>query len=206
MPNSPDPRTDEELAQRAGHGDRAALDALLARHLDRIHAVCRRVLGDPDDALDATQEALIAIARGVARFDGRARFTTWMYRVATNAALDEARRRRRRPLPTALDTDSAATADPTAAVDARLDVDAALAALSPAARAAVVLRDLAGLEYSEIATVLDIPIGTVRSRIARGRAELADRMREPGTPSRSPNPSDVATERDPVTAVEPNET
>lgn len=188
MPPSPDPRTDEELARQAGRGDRAALDVLLARHLDRIHAVCRRVLGDPDDALDATQEALIAITRGVARFDGRARFTTWMYRVATNAALDEARRRRRRPVAAALDTDAIASADPTGAVDARLDVDAALATLSPAARAAVVLRDLAGLEYSEIATVLDIPIGTVRSRIARGRAELADRIgNQTGRPDR-PSP------------------
>ena len=78
---------------------RAHSKSLLERHLDRIHAVCRRVLGHPEDALDATQEALIAIARGINRFDGRSQFTTWMYRVATNAALDEARRRRRRPVP-----------------------------------------------------------------------------------------------------------
>src|SRR5882724_9278020 len=90
--------SDADLARRAALGERAALETLLARHLDAIHAICRRILGHPEDALDATQEALIAISRGIKRFDGRSRFTTWMYRVATNAALDEARRRRRRPI------------------------------------------------------------------------------------------------------------
>jgi RNA polymerase sigma-70 factor (ECF subfamily) len=176
MADSPDPRPDEDLARRASLGERAALEALLARHLDQIHAVCRRVLGHPEDALDATQEALIAIARGIDRFDGRSRFTTWMYRVATNAALDEARRRRRRPIASEHIPEISTTADETGAVDARLDVDGALATLPADFRAAVALRDLAGLDYSEIASVLDIPIGTVRSRIARGRAALADRL------------------------------
>ena len=81
----------------AQEGDRAALDALLRRHHDRIHAVCRRLAGNEADALDATQEALIAIVRGIRRFDGRAAFSTWAYRVATNACLDELRRRKRRP-------------------------------------------------------------------------------------------------------------
>ena len=99
-----------------------------------------------------------------------------MYRVATNAALDEARRRRRRPVPTEHAPELLTVPDPTAAVDARLDVDAALATLPADYRAAVALRDLAGLDYAEIASVLGIPIGTVRSRIARGRAALAERI------------------------------
>lgn len=176
MGDESDAGRDEDLARRAALGERAALETLLARHVDQIHAVCRRVLGHPEDALDATQEALIAITRGINRFDGRSRFTTWMYRVATNAALDEARRRRRRPIASEHAGDIASVADPTAAVDARLDVDAALATLPPDYRAAVALRDLAGLDYAEIAAVLRIPIGTVRSRIARGRATLADRL------------------------------
>ncbi|MGH8985390.1 MAG: RNA polymerase sigma factor, partial [Acidimicrobiia bacterium] len=90
---------DPTLATAAAAGDRRALELLLDRHADRIHAVCRRVLANPEDALDATQEAMIAIARGIGRFDRRSAFTTWMYRVATNAALDEGRRRSRRPLP-----------------------------------------------------------------------------------------------------------
>ncbi len=171
-------RTDEELVAAAQGGDRHALDALLRRHLDRIHAVCRRIAGNDADAHDATQEAMIAIVSGLDRFDGRARFTTWSYRVATNACLDELRRRRRRPDPALPDT--LEVPDGGVAVDARvadrLLVDAALADLSPEFRAAVALRDLAGLDYAEIAAVLDIAPGTVRSRIARGRRALADAL------------------------------
>lgn len=164
-------------------GDRAALDALLRRHHDRIHAVCRRLAGNEADALDATQEALIAIARGIRRFDGRAAFSTWSYRVATNASLDELRRRRRRPVPALPDdvedssaghrgTPSSRSAGIEGLAD-RLAIDDALAQLPLEFRAPVVLRDLCDLDYAEIAEVLDIPPGTVRSRIARGRAQLA---------------------------------
>lgn len=165
-------------------GDREALDALLRRHHDRLHAIARRLTGNEADALDATQEALIAIARGIRRFDGRAAFTTWAYRVTTNACLDELRRRRRRPVPGLPDDvdQPAPSATPAplrteaagiAAVPDRLAVDAALEQLPDDFRAAVVLRDLCDLDYAEIAAVLDIPPGTVRSRIARGRAQLA---------------------------------
>jgi RNA polymerase sigma-70 factor (ECF subfamily) len=174
--NDDDP-SDRRLAQAAAQGDRTALDVLLARHVDRVHAVCRRVLGNEQDALDATQEALIAITRGIGSFDGRAQFTTWAYRVATNAALDEARRRARRPLPAESLPDRAESPHDVAdRVADAIDVDAALAAIPVEYRAAVALRDLAGLDYAEIAAVLELPAGTVRSRIARGRAALADRL------------------------------
>jgi RNA polymerase sigma-70 factor (ECF subfamily) len=185
--------SDEALAAAANAGDRGALEVLLARHLDRVHAICRRVTGHPEDALDATQEALIAVTRGLHRYDGRSLFTTWLYRVATNAALDELRRRKRRPEPAELVEDrplggAAAGSKPVeSAVAARLDVDAALAGLSPEFRAAVVLRDLCDLDYAEIAEVLDVPIGTVRSRIARGRAAIADQLREPTAPPERPS-------------------
>ncbi|MFM7225697.1 MAG: RNA polymerase sigma factor [Actinomycetota bacterium] len=180
--------TDEELARRAAGGDAAALDELLRRHTPLVHGVCRRVLGNPDDALDATQEALIAIATRIAGFDGRSRFTTWCYRIATNAAIDEARRRNRRPVP-AETTPDPPVAGPEAAVTDRLFVDAALARLGPDARAAVALRDLIGLDYAEIAEVLDIPAGTVRSRIARGRAALAELLgNQDGAPRRQTDP------------------
>jgi len=194
-----DRRDDLELARAAAAGDRRALDALLQRHADLVHRVCRRVTADPDDALDATQEALLAVARRIGSYDGRSQFTTWLYRVATNAALDELRRRSRRPRPDASlsgavpDAASGATALATAtrgpadAVTARLDVDAALARLPEEFRVAVVLRDLADLDYAEIADVLQVPIGTVRSRIARGRAALAtvlgNRDDVPGRPT-----------------------
>ncbi len=185
--------SDEALAAAANAGDRGALEVLLARHLDRVHAICRRVTGHPEDALDATQEALIAVTRGLHRYDGRSLFTTWLYRVSTNAALDELRRRKRRPEPAELFEDrprggsGSGGAPVESAVAARLDVDAALARLSPEFRAAVVLRDLCDLDYAEIAEVLDVPIGTVRSRIARGRAAIADQLREPTDPPERPS-------------------
>jgi RNA polymerase sigma-70 factor (ECF subfamily) len=174
-------------------GDRDALETLLRRHHDRLWALCRRMTGNHADAEDALQDALIAIVRGINRYDGRAAFTTWSYRVTTNACLDELRRRRRRPIPdapeapgTALSRDGpgAAVSAPRApaaveAVADRLDVDAALALLPQDFRAAVVLRDLCDLDYAEIARVLGVPPGTVRSRIARGRSQLADLLGNP---------------------------
>jgi len=175
------PDDDRELAARAARGDRRALEQLLERHADRVHAVCRRIVVNRDDALDATQEAMLAVARGIGHFDSRSAFTTWLYRVATNAALDELRRRRRRPMPTAEIPEPAGRASFDDAVAARLDVDAALAVLPDDFRVAVVLRDLCDLDYAEIASVLGLPPGTVRSRIARGRAALAAALGNPAT-------------------------
>ena len=95
----PDRLNDEALVGAAQAGDRAALDALLRRHHDRVVAICRQLCRDRSDADDAAQEALIAIVRGLDRFDGRSRFSTWAYRVTTNCCMDELRRRRRRPEP-----------------------------------------------------------------------------------------------------------
>jgi len=132
------------------------------------------VAGNDADAADGCQEALMAIVRGLPKFDGRATFKTWSYRVATNACLDEIRRRNRRPL--------AVVETPEPAIDGpqldqqtadRLTLDDALAQLAEEFRLPVVLRDVAGLDYAEIAETLQIPPGTVRSRIARGRKQLS---------------------------------
>jgi RNA polymerase sigma-70 factor (ECF subfamily) len=110
-------------------------------------------------------------------FDGRSSFATWTYRVATNACLDELRRRHRRPIPTEeVSPVSSGARDEADQIIDRLSLDDALAALPMDFRAAVVLRDVCALDYSEIASVLGIPPGTVRSRIARGRAAIADRL------------------------------
>jgi RNA polymerase sigma-70 factor, ECF subfamily len=162
-------------------GDRGALDQLLRRHYDRVHAVCRRITGHDADAADAAQDAMIAIVRNLDRFDGRSSFGTWAYRIATNASLDELRRRKRRPVPTSSDDDEhlyREPADPDSgerveAIGDHLALDAALRTLSDEFRLPVVLRDVVDLDYAEIAEVLDIPAGTVKSRIARGRAALA---------------------------------
>ena len=186
--------SDHELVSAAQSGDGEALDRLLRRHQDRLYSVCRRLTGNDADALDATQETLIAIVRGLPRYDARAAFSTWAYRVATNACLDELRRRKRRPEPGLPDRETAPVAgggDVGGGVADRLDVDAALAQLPADFRAAVVLRDLCGLDYAEIGEVLGIPPGTVRSRIARGRAALVPLLgqgRNPAPPDERPRP------------------
>lgn len=126
--------------------------------------------------------------RNLPKFDGRSSFGTWAYRIATNAALDELRKRKRRPALQMVDDrdDSGAVsidpADELAsmridAVSDRLAIDEALDELDEDFRAVVVMRDIADLDYSEIAAVLDIPVGTVKSRIARGRKQLANKLR-----------------------------
>ncbi len=193
---------DGVLVAAAQHGDRGALDTLLRRHHDRFYAVCRRLTGNDADARDATQEALLALVRGLPRYDGRAAFTTWAYRVVTNACLDELRRRRRRPepgLPPVEPAPRGGAPDVATTITDRLVLDDALADLPPEFRAPVVLRDVVGLDYAQIAEVLAIPPGTVRSRIARGRAAVARRLggNQPGAADvvpdgpRSPGPVDT---------------
>lgn len=139
--------------------------------------MCRRVVGnDPEDAV---QNALMAVVKGLPTFEVRSRFSTWCYRIALNASYDELRRRRRHQT-VGLDQEdwleepALLSPDPAEVVPGRIDSAAALQQLSPPYRAAVVLRDVCGLEYAEIAEILELPIGTVRSRIARGRASLLE--------------------------------
>lgn len=169
--------TEDDLVARAQQGERDAADELLRRNYDRIYAVCRRIAGNEADAMDATQEALMAIVRGLPRFDGSSLFSTWAYRVATNACLDELRRRKRRPEPAEMVEDvSDHRPDFDHDIVVRDELDRALAEIPEQFRAPLVLRDLAGLDYAEISETLGIAPGTVRSRIARGRASLAKAM------------------------------
>ncbi|MFM8650092.1 MAG: RNA polymerase sigma factor, partial [Actinomycetota bacterium] len=170
-------RTDSELVESAVAGDSRAVEEILRRHQPRLRAVCRRILNNDADADDATQNALIAVVRSLPSFDGRSAFSTWTYRIATNAALDEARRRQRRPSIGREELDTTRIVDLSsdrvfAALDERDALEKALSTVPEDFRVAVVLRDIADLDYEQIAQVLGIPIGTVRSRIARGRAHL----------------------------------
>lgn len=177
-------RSDDELVAAAQRGEGAAMDALLRRHYDRVHAVTRRIAGGSRDADDAAQEAMIRIVRNLDRFDGRSSFGTWVYRIATNAALDELRRRKRRPQLHLVDDDHESgreVADDMAhrevdSVVDRLAIDEALAVLPDEFRTAVVMRDVGDLDYREISEVLDVPVGTVKSRIARGRKMLVEQL------------------------------
>jgi RNA polymerase sigma-70 factor (ECF subfamily) len=170
---SPD---DADLVRRAQAGDRRALEDLLRLHHPRIHTVCRRMLGQEADALDATQDTLIAITTRLHRYDGRAAFGTWCYRVAVNTCLDELRRRGRRPVVPGDEVLLQGAVGDHGFADRVTDgmvVEEALARLAPEFRACVVLRDVCGLDYAEIGETLGLKPGTVRSRIARGRGALA---------------------------------
>ncbi len=184
---------DRALVAAAQAGDRDALDRLIRTHYDRIHAVCRRITGNESDAADAAQEALIAMVRGLHRFDGRSAFSTWVYRIATNASLDELRRRRRRPLSVVHDDDRAdleaadsSSALPFDQIADRELLERALLDVPEDFRIPVVLRDVADLDYQEIADTLDVPIGTVKSRIARGRGMLGAALARHGNHEAGP--------------------
>jgi RNA polymerase sigma-70 factor (ECF subfamily) len=214
---------DEELVARARAGDRSALEELLRRHHDRIRLLCLRMCRDRQDADDATQEALMAIVRGLDGFDGRSSFATWAYRVATNRCTDEIRRRRRRPEPVDehdhdVPADDEDPADGAVRGDVRALLRAALDDLPDEFREVVVLRDVLDLDYATIAEVLEIRPGTVRSRLARARARLAAALEDPalegGPGARPGNPppsadvqavdrSDDGTGPDPLTRPEP---
>ena len=190
-------RPDSELVAAAQGGDSTAMDQLLRRHYGRVHAVCRRIAGSTRDADDAAQEAMIRVVRNLDTFDGRAAFGTWVYRIATNTALDELRKRKRRPQLHVVDEDGELRVanepvDPIAdrrvdAVSDRIAIDAALAELPEEFKAAVVLRDVADLDYAEISVALAIPIGTVKSRIARGRRLLIEKLGNHEGPDERPN-------------------
>ena len=150
----------------------------IARHHGRfLYTVAHRLTGSDDDAKDLVQEVLIRVRRGLSTYQP-GNLEGWLSRITTNAFLDEVRRRRRRPVER-LPDDPERVVPPTPGADIALDAEAlpadvadALRKLPPEYRAAVVLCDVVGLSYTEISETLVVPIGTVRSRIHRGRALL----------------------------------
>ncbi len=176
---------DAELLQRHVDGDTEAFGELFARHRDRLWAVAIRTLGDPEEAADALQDAMIAAFRRAASFRGDSAVTTWLHRIVVNAALDRMRRRAARPTTAGQDDealDALAVAggqplsDPSGTTDTAMDVMAALRQLVPDQRAALVLVDMLGYSISDAAEVLGVSEGTVKSRAARGRARLLPRL------------------------------
>lgn len=176
--------TDGELLARFVAGDQTAFTRLMRRHEDRIFALAERVTGNRPDALEATQEAFISLFRSAETFRGTAQVSTWLYRIGLNAARDVLRRRQRAPRPeeSPESLDRRSVGDVEGAVVARVDLARALAALPEDYREAVVMYDLGGLPYDEIARLVGVPLGTVKSRISRGRRLLAAAL-EPETRS-----------------------
>ncbi len=172
-------RNDAELLSAHVSGDPDAFGELVRRHRDRLWAVALRTLGDREEAADAVQEALLSAYRRADGFRGDSAVTTWLHRIVVNACLDRIRRRTARPTTPLNDLDPAQRGDESAAAELRIDVDRALSALPPGQRLALVLVDMHGLPVADVAQILGVAEGTVKSRCARGRAALAPLLRPP---------------------------
>lgn len=167
--------SDEELLARGIDGDQAAFTTLMRRHEDRIFSLALRMMGNRSDALDATQDAFVSAYRKGRSFEGDSAFSTWLYRVAVNACKDLLRKRARTPLPSEeLPEPRSDRPSEAEEIASRLEVREALAQLADDYREAVVMHDLGGIPYEEIAQVTGAALGTVKSRISRGRKRLAE--------------------------------
>ena len=171
--------TDAALIQRYLRGEMEAFDALMRAHEDRVFAVCLRMLRDREAALDATQETFVTVFRKADRFAGRSAFSTWLYRVAVNTCYDHVRKAKRHlaeTLPENNDPADPAAGDEFGSIELRPDLEAALAALPREFRSAIVLVDVEGLGLQTVAEALGVPVGTVKSRVFRGRKLLAEAL------------------------------
>lgn len=183
---APDDRAEElRLVEAARGGDEKAFRLLIDAAHRRMFAVTLSITGNRHDAEDAMQNALIALWRNLNKFEPRARFSTWAYRIASNAALQIVRSRRDTP-----DEDAGLDlADTASAVDSQVTsamvVRNALATLAPEFREVLVLREYAGMNYADIAEHQSVPVQTVKSRLNRARTRLAEALREAGVDSAS---------------------
>ena len=186
--------SDEDLVRRAAGGDRSAFTRLMERHERRVYNLCLRMVGDLDDASDATQDAFLTAYRKLSSFRGEAAFTTWLHRVAINASYDLLRKRGRAPLlasskdrPVEDERIEPAPDHADETTDA-IEVQRALLAIPEEFRAALVLHDAQDVPVQEVADILGVPVGTVKSRLHRGRVALA-RALGVGEPERGERPS-----------------
>ena len=181
--------TEQELVRAAAGGDTEAFERLVETYENKIYTLALRMSGSPDDAGDIAQEAFLAAWRGLPAFRGEAGFATWLYRLASNAAIDYLRRQRKQRGERSLDDEElgldAVDAGPgpqdaAEGEEVRSAVAAGLRALSEGHRQVLVLRELQGLSYEEIAAVLAVDLGTVKSRISRARSALRKILLENG--------------------------
>jgi len=164
--------SDDELVRRFVAGEaNDAVDVLIRRHQDRVFGIAYRILGNRADALDAAQEVFVVVFRKAKSFRHQSAFTTWLYRLTVNACTDLHRRRARQPIPA--EALEAPIPDSAGATDDRLAIAQALRKLPLDQRTAVIMRDLYGLSYEEIAEATSSAVGTVKSRISRGRDSLS---------------------------------
>ena len=174
--------SDKKLVKRVQRGDKGAFDLLVLKYQHKIVNLVMRYVRDPELALDITQEAFIKAYRALPRFRGDSAFYTWMYRIAVNTAKNHLAAQRRRPMNVELDSQDPDQYDLHAQLretdtpeaitlsnELKEAVENAIAALPEDLRTAIILRELEGMSYEEIAQTMECPVGTVRSRIFRAR-------------------------------------
>lgn len=185
---------DAVLVRQVQAGEVHAFTELVRKYQDRVYNACRRICGDAEDAADMTQEAFMRAFESLEDFRGKSAFFTWIFRIAVNLAISHRRKARTRSTVSLddagpRDADDAAglarivpdvaapnPADAVPRAEMHAEVARALGALEPDHRAVLVLRDVEGLDYQEIADVLELPVGTVKSRIYRARLALRARL------------------------------
>jgi len=181
--------SDAQLVRRVQKGDKGAFDLLVLKYQHKIVNLVMRYVRDPDQALDITQEAFLKAYRALPRFRGDAAFYTWMYRIAVNTAKNYLAAQRRRPMDVELDLQDPEQyelhaklkdIDTPEAVnignELQATVERAFASLPEDLRTAIVLRELDGMSYEEIAETMECPVGTVRSRIFRARDAISKKI------------------------------
>lgn len=183
---------DSALIERCRNGDLAAFDQIVERHQNRVYNLCYWSLNDPDEAADAAQDVFVRAWRSIAKFRGESELSTWLHRIALNVIHDAARRRQRVPLPfsaTSTPNDDAGDVppldpgDPAAGPQETIirherqqAVRRAMAELPEHHRLVLVLFDIQGHSYDEVAVLLELPVGTVKSRLNRARLALRDKL------------------------------
>lgn len=177
--------TDQVIVERVIRGDVEAFGILVGRYQDRIYSAVRNYVSNPDDAVDIAQDAFVKAFTKLKSFDEGSGFYTWLYRIAVNTAIDYLRKRKSRPTDSLEDEKFTEIGFEPASKDVRTDPERVATAseqktilrnaidrLSYKLRAVLVLHDIEGLSQEEVAEILKIPVGTVKSRVSRARAEL----------------------------------
>ena len=177
---------DDSLIRRAAAQDAAAFEQLMLLHQKPVYNICYRMAGNAEDALDLSQEVFLKAYRNIGNFDERSQFSTWIYRITANTCIDEMRKRKGRQsfsLEEELESEEGSMQRQVADAgetpeesmlreEQKSEILQALESLSPEHKVAVILRDIKGLSYEEIAEILELTLGTVKSRISRGRNQL----------------------------------
>jgi len=176
---------ENKLISRASGGDPSAFNQLMGMHEKRMYAVALRMCGNREDAQDCLQEAMLRVYRAIGGFKGQSSFGTWVYRITMNTCLDELRRKKNKQnvsFDNLLDQgwspadDSASPEKKVMQIEMRKSISTSIQELPEDMRSAIIMRDIHGYSYDEIADILGVNVGTIKSRISRGREKLREKL------------------------------